>query len=108
MSKMMIGFIRRVNLELNPGSERFKFRTAPYTQSISSRGNRVRSKLFTHALDYEDVKSTTSIMKERGIIVVDEPFFVDDELQAKVERWVEWANHADPKEYDPFWREVDA
>jgi single-stranded-DNA-specific exonuclease len=25
-----------------------------------------------------------------------------DELKEKVVKWVEWANNADPKEYDPF------
>lgn len=34
--------------------------------------------------------------------VVQEPFLLDDELREKVERWVEWANKADPSEYDPF------
>lgn len=27
---------------------------------------------------------------------------MDDELREKVIKWVEWANKADPKEYDPF------
>ena len=35
-------------------------------------------------------------------ILVSEPFLLDDELRQKVTEWVEWANHADPKEYDPF------
>lgn len=42
------------------------------------------------------------VMKEKGLIVVCEPFFVDDELREKVTKWVEWANSVDQKEYDPF------
>jgi hypothetical protein len=53
--------------------------------------------------DYDDVKVNTEIMKEKGVILVTEPFFLDDELREKVIRWVEWANNADPSEYDPFY-----
>lgn len=104
MGKMMLGYIRRYNLELNPGmNQKFKFMEAPYTRSISSRGNKVKSKLFYSALDYDDVASTTKMLKENtGMIIVDEPFFLDDELKERVQRWVDWANQADPSEYDPF------
>lgn len=34
-----------------------------------------------------------------------EPFLLDDELKEKAIKWVEWANKADPKEYDPFYKE---
>jgi hypothetical protein len=36
------------------------------------------------------------------LIIVTEPFLLDDGLKEKVVRWVEWANKVDPKEYDPF------
>ena len=36
------------------------------------------------------------------LILVQEPFLLDDELKEKVVKWVEWANKADPSEYDPF------
>lgn len=44
--------------------------------------------------------------KNPSVILVREPFLLDDELRDKVTRWVEWANNADPNEYDPFaeWR----
>lgn len=104
MAKMTLGYIRRNNLELNPQiTEKFRLIEAPYTQSISSRGNKVRSKMFHTSLDYEDVAFNTELMKERNnMIVVQEPFFMDDELRERVTKWVEWANNADPKEYDPF------
>lgn len=37
-----------------------------------------------------------------NLILVQEPFLLDDELRERVNRWVEWANKVDPKEYDPF------
>ena len=36
------------------------------------------------------------------IILVQEPFLLDDELREKATKWVEWANKADPSEYDLF------
>lgn len=40
--------------------------------------------------------------KNQRLILVQEPFILDDELRDRATKWVEWANHADPKEYDPF------
>ena len=40
--------------------------------------------------------------ENKELIIVREPFLLDDELKKKVVSWVEWANKADPKEYDPF------
>lgn len=104
MAKMTLGYIRRCNLELNPQiTKPFKLLEASYTQSISSRGNKVKSKMFCTSLDYDDVAFNTEIMKEHSnMILVGEPFFMDDEIRERVTKWVEWANNADPKEYDPF------
>ena len=44
------------------------------------------------------------IMKKNNLILVCEPFLLDDELKEKVIKWVDWANKADPKEYDPFYK----
>ncbi|MCD8082025.1 MAG: hypothetical protein LUE86_00520 [Clostridiales bacterium] len=98
MESMRIGYIAETD---NPEA-RWKFREAPYTRTINSRGDRIRSKMLLCAVDYDDVASTTAMIKERGIIIVRDPFFLDDELREKVTKWVEWANQADPKEYDPF------
>ena len=38
----------------------------------------------------------------QNLILVQEPFLLDDELREKVMAWVKWANKADPKEYDPL------
>lgn len=100
---MKIGYIRRNALELNPHlTERFKFMEATCTRRISSRGDRISSKMLAHPIDYEEIMDNTNMMRKDGLILVCEPFFLDDELKDKAVRWVEWANNADPKEYDPF------
>lgn len=105
---MKIGYIRRYDLELNPHlTERVKFIEDTFTRRISSRGDRVYSKKF-RPLDYEEIVSNAEMMKNHSsIILVQEPFLLDDELREKVLRWVEWANKADPSEYDPFARRAD-
>ena len=100
---MKIGYIARYDLELNPHlTERFKFKEAACTRRISSKGDKVYSKMF-YPLDYEELVENASIMKKNeNLILVCEPFILDDELREKVTKWVEWANKVDPKEYDPF------
>lgn len=100
---MKIGFIRRYDLDINPHlTERFKFKECTFTRRISSKGDRVYSKLF-HPLDYSEIVENAQMMKEHpGIMLVQEPFLLDDELRERCIRWVEWANKADPKEYAPF------
>lgn len=92
---MKIGYIQRYDLKLNPHlTERFKFREATCTRTINSRGDKVR-------FDYEEIVDNANMMKNNdGLILVTEPFLLDDELREKCLRWVEWANKADPKEYD--------
>ena len=72
-----------------------------HQRKITAGGDRVYCKML-YPTDYEDVQHNTEIMKEKGLIVVCEPFFVDDELREKVTKWVEWANSVDQKEYDSF------
>ena len=103
-SKMKIGYIRENNLELNPHlTERFVFREATFSRRISSRGDRVYSKMLMYPIDYEEIVDNANMMKNNsGIILVREPFLLDDELREKAVAWVEWANKADPREYDPL------
>ena len=104
---MKIGYIQEYDLELNPHlTERFKFREASFTRRISSRGDRVYSKMLQFPVDYEEIVDNANIMKNNSdLILVRGPFLLDDELREKVVRWVEWANHAEPSEYDPFAKE---
>jgi len=100
---MKIGYICRNNLELNPGRNKFEFKEASCTRRISSKSDRVYSKMLAYPVDYEEIVDNANMMKgDSGIILAQEPFLLDDELREKVIRWVEWANNADPKEYDPF------
>ena len=101
---MKIGYIRENDLELNPHlKDRFVFKEATFTRRISSRGDRVYSKMLLYPVDYEEIVDNANMMKGgSGLILVREPFLLDDELKDKVTRWVEWANKTDPKEYD-FW-----
>ena len=104
---MKIGYIQEYDLELNPHlTERFKFREAACTRRISSRGDRVYSKMLQFPVDYEEIVDNANIMKNNSdLILVREPFLLDDELKEKVTKWVDWANKAEPSEYDPFAKE---
>lgn len=101
---MKIGYIVKHNLDQNPHlTERFSFREATFTRRISSRGDRVYSKMLLFPVDYEEIVDNANIMKKNPqLILVSEPFLLDDELKEKGTKWVEWANKADPSEYDPF------
>lgn len=102
--EMKIGYISKINLEMNPHlTEKFKFKETTFTRRISSRGDKCYSKMLAFPVDYEEIVDNANIMKENpNLIIVSEPFLLDDELREKVTRWVEWTNTADPKEYDPF------
>ena len=103
---MKIGYISERNLELNPHlTERFKFREATFTRRISSRGDKVYSKLLLFPVDYEEIVDNANIMKNHSnIILTREPFLLNDELREKCIRWVEWANKVDESEYNPLER----
>ena len=104
---MKIGYIAEYDLELNPHlTEKFQFRESTFTRRISSRGDRVYSKMLQFPVDYEEIVDNANMMKNNSdIILVREPFLLDDELKEKVTKWVDWANKADPHEYDPFAKE---
>lgn len=98
---MKIGYILRTNAE--NGDKRFKFREANATRTINSRGDMVRSKMLLFPVCYEEIRHNADIMKRNPrLMIVSEPFLLDDELRDKCTKWVEWANEADPSEYDPF------
>lgn len=101
---MKIGYIVKYDLTLNPHlTERFKFREATFTRNINSRGDRVYSKMLQFLHNQSGIVDNANIMrKNTNLILVQEPFLLDDELREKVTKWVEWANKADPSEYDPF------
>ena len=60
-------------------------------------------KMLHGSIDYDEIKTNADIMKKNPkIILICEPFLLDDELRKKVVEWVEWANKANPSEYNPF------
>jgi hypothetical protein len=101
VNDIKIGYIARYDLELNPHlTEKFKFKEATFTRRISSRGDRIYSKMLAYPVDYEEIVDTANMMKgDSKLIIVQEPFLLDDELREKCLRWVEWANKVDEKEY---------
>lgn len=100
---MKIGCIYRYDTEMNPNRKKFEFKEASFTRKISSKGDRVYSKMLLHPIDYEEIVDNANMMKKYSrIIIVDEVFLLDDELREKAMRWVEWANETDPREYDLF------
>lgn len=101
---MKLGYIVRHNLEMNPHlTERFTFKEAPFTRRISTRGDRVSCKMLCGPIDYEEIVSNANVMHNNPqLILVHEPFLLDDELRERATKWVEWANKADPSEYDLF------
>lgn len=104
---MKIGYIVQYDLKLNPYlTEPFRFREASCTKRLTSHGYRVYSKMLIRPVDYEDILDNANIMKRNpNLILVREPFLLDDELRDKVLKWVEWANKAKPEEYNPFYKE---
>lgn len=103
-----IGYIQKYDLTQNPHlTERFGFIECPFTRRIFGQRDRVYSKLF-YPMDYEEIVDNANMMKKNsGIILVQEPVLLDDDLKDKVIRWVAWANQADPSEYDPFAKKED-
>lgn len=103
---MKLGYIIKHNLEMNPQlTERFTFKEAPFTRCISTRGDRVSCKMLCCPIDYDEIVGNANIMHNHPqLILVQEPFLLDDELRERVTKWVEWANKTDQSEYDPFAR----
>lgn len=101
---MKIGYIAKYNMEVNSQlTERLEFIEATFTRRISSHSDRVYSKILAYPVDYEEIVNNAEYMKNTpGVIIVNEPFLLDDELRKKATRWAEWANKVDESEYDPF------
>ena len=99
---MKLGYIVRYDLERNPHhTERFVFKEASFTRSISGKGDRVRCKMLFGPVDYSEIVDNANFMRNNPqLILVEEPFLLDDELRKKATKWVEWANKADTSEYD--------
>lgn len=82
--KMKLGYIAKYDLKLNPHlTEPFVFKEASFTRRISSKGDRVYSKLL-YPVDYEEIVENANFMRDNPqLILVQEPFLLDDELRKK-------------------------
>lgn len=102
---MKIGYIKKYSDPCHSKNDRFRLIECSCTRRITSKSDRVYAKSF-RPHDYEEIVDNANMMlKNPGIILVQEAFLLDDELREKAAKWVEWANQADPSEYDPFAKE---
>lgn len=85
---MKIGYIMVYDLEMNPHlTEKFKFREATFTRRITSKGDRVYSKMLLFPVDYEEIVDNANIMKKNPqIILTREPFLLYRRNSAKAAR----------------------
>lgn len=64
--------------------------------SLCKDGVHVYTKRF-YPLPDEELRSNTNLLRDRsGIILVEEPIVMDDELRKRYERWIAWMNE-DPE-----------
>lgn len=83
---MKIGYIAKYNMEVNSQlTERLEFIEATFTRRISSHSDRVYSKILAYPVDYEEIVNNADFMKKYPyIILIQEPFLLDDELRKRL------------------------
>lgn len=96
---MILGYILRYYEEPN-GQPKFKLKESSYTRKITSKSDRVHSKMLLFPVDYEEILMNTDIMETRGLILISEPFILNKKLKEKCLKWIENANNSSPEEYD--------
>ena len=101
---MKIGYIVEHDLNHNPNlKEKFEFKEAAFVRRISSRYDRVYSKILLFPVDYKEIVDNANMIRgNSGLMLVREPFLIDDELREKCLRWVAWANSVDESQYRIF------
>lgn len=95
---MKVGYIYKRTDE--NGKENFKYREANATRRIGVKADTVKVPFLYGTTPYEEIESNTRIMN--GIILVTEPFFTNEETKDRAERWCEWANSCEHREYSFF------
>ena len=88
-----IGYILRTRSA--DGKNKFAFMESTFTRKINSRGDKIYSKMLYGSFDYCDIVDNANIMKDKSIILVGEPFLLDDDLRNNAIKWVERANSSD-------------
>ena len=101
---MKVGYISRRRNE--NGKEIFRYIEGNATRRIGTHSDNIKVKFLYGTTPYEEVKSNTELMAEGKLVVVHEPFFTNDALKERLEKWCEWANNCEHREYS-FFGEAD-
>ena len=101
---MKVGYISRRTDE--NGKEIFRYIEGDATRRIGTRSDNIKVKFLYGTTPYEEVKSNTEFMTEGKLVIVQEPFFTNDALKERLEKWCEWANNCEHREYS-FFGETD-
>ena len=98
---MRVGYIiKRVD---ENGKETFKYHESNATRRIGVRSDTVKIPFLYGTTPYEEIDDNTNMMSgENGLIIVNEPFFTNKEMKERCERWCEWANSCEHREYSFF------
>lgn len=97
---MKIGYISRTRD--NNGNETFKYIEGNATRRIGVRTDTVKTSFLYGTYPFKEVESNTNDIQKGDIVLVAEPFFTNNELKSKLERWCEWANSCEHREYSFF------
>ena len=101
---MKVGYISRRTDE--NGKEIFRYIEGNATRRIGTRSDNIKVKFLYGTTPYEEVKSNTEFITDGKLVVVQEPFFTNDALKERLEKWCEWANNCEHREYS-FFGETD-
>ena len=101
---MKVGYISRRTDE--NGKEIFRYIEGDATRRIGTRSDNIKVKFLYGTTPYEEVKSNTEFMTEGKLVIVQELFFTNDALKERLEKWCEWANNCEHREYS-FFGETD-
>lgn len=100
---MRIAYIKE--RRTSEGKRQFEYVECSCTRKITSRSDKLYSKLF-HPIDFEDAQHSTKMLTENEkIMIVREPVFIDKttiDLCDRMKQWVEWANQVKESDYNPF------
>ena len=85
----IIGYIAKYEREENP----YELKEAKVTSiRLTKEGLKVYAPKCFRPLYAEDIEFNTNIMSGGNLIIVREPFVLNEDTRAKAERWIEWAN----------------
>lgn len=95
-----IGYIsRRIDAD---GKEKFSYREGSATRRIGVRSDTIKVRFLYGTTPYDEVRSNTEMLKNENIMLVREPFFTDEKMRERCEKWCDWANSCEHREYSFF------